>query len=858
MAEQRSERELEKHLKTLKGQRTWKKGAITKRIKKLESMVNDGGRRTLIRAAVDGLLTVFDELNQVCASIAAMSEEVDDLNSVEEIRMEVEMCVAMANEDLDARKDDPPSTEDDTSEWVNQHAGISGAGSNAPSEMGRRYENYTDEYILRSEEVSHHSGNISNTFVRNSPLHPVDLPVQSHGTGTGAAPYARNDINSVGYGGVAPGNVNIQGYDNHTSHGGQQDVRLRPFATADRELVSYGVYDDNSICELRGKYDTVDMHHDVNPWHGHSGWDPHTRENSSLPDLHGKDGRFCEEMRGAGSLPDVEKKTDRLDYREMLGNGSVMTVAQRIDRGLRISDVGNVPVEVSSRNERSNHSEMSGINSDFISNRITTSISAVPVRSVESDRDNGGNSGIAVSGRDAGVPTMRDAISSRNEVDSQINRIPSSNDISNREGIPLVLNDQNPVHTSQSPITHSAAQRHANGLQSAQRRETVVISGNPPPPGLEGVGSAEKRNNRVGISGITSGELATTPQRRHRSNSVARDVPSTPQNRRRTVSVTSSDLDSWYRRVQNHHPISTPANDGSVSQHSNSGGRIMDQQPDRDAPQRSTRDVQQNYSPRTAVYRSSNGMSSIPQSSVNNQASRDIGKNNGNLTYTRSAASSRHSSSSAASTISDDRISVRSHGSSHSSHESDSVPERTHGGHKLTRSPLIRNEVDSWIDELDVSKSNTSLNWTKGGVDPNSMMTWMVQQHLPKAELPTFDGSAGDWVDFITKFRDLVHLQDYLNDGQRIRLLLQQLKGEASRAVKGFANDSKGYVLALQKIKQLFGQRAMVAQAVISKVTKGKVIQNDDFKGLSELLYSINDCLITLTQLNYESDLHSS
>ena len=84
MAEQRSERELEKHLKTLKGQRTWKKGAITKRIKKLESMVNDGGRRTLIRAAVDGLLTVFDELNLVCASIAAMSEEVDDLNSVEE------------------------------------------------------------------------------------------------------------------------------------------------------------------------------------------------------------------------------------------------------------------------------------------------------------------------------------------------------------------------------------------------------------------------------------------------------------------------------------------------------------------------------------------------------------------------------------------------------------------------------------------------------------------------------------------------------------------------------------------------------------------------------------------------------
>ena len=71
MAETRSERELEKHLKTLKGQRTWKKGAITKRIKALERLVNDGGRRSLIAAGVVGLQTVFDELNQVCAGIAS-------------------------------------------------------------------------------------------------------------------------------------------------------------------------------------------------------------------------------------------------------------------------------------------------------------------------------------------------------------------------------------------------------------------------------------------------------------------------------------------------------------------------------------------------------------------------------------------------------------------------------------------------------------------------------------------------------------------------------------------------------------------------------------------------------------------
>ena len=133
-----------------------------------------------------------------------------------------------------------------------------------------------------------------------------------------------------------------------------------------------------------------------------------------------------------------------------------------------------------------------------------------------------------------------------------------------------------------------------------------------------------------------------------------------------------------------------------------------------------------------------------------------------------------------------------------------------------------------------------------GGISAAAMMSWMVQQHLPQVELPTFAGAPGDWVNFITKFRDVVHRQEYLNDGQRMRFLLQQLKGEAEKAVRGFQNDSLGYVLALKKLKKLFGQRSLVARAVLAKVTKGKQIDNDDVKGLSEFLYNINDCLLTL------------
>ena len=109
-----------KRLKYFKGQRTYKKGAITTRIRELDALVANGGSRRLIKTMSDGLLVVFQELTQVCDEISYISEEFDDLNSVEEIRVRVEMCVSMAHESLEVRAYDPPSTE--TSSWVQKHA----------------------------------------------------------------------------------------------------------------------------------------------------------------------------------------------------------------------------------------------------------------------------------------------------------------------------------------------------------------------------------------------------------------------------------------------------------------------------------------------------------------------------------------------------------------------------------------------------------------------------------------------------------------------------------------------------------------------------------------------------------------
>jgi hypothetical protein len=165
--------------------------------------------------------------------------------------------------------------------------------------------------------------------------------------------------------------------------------------------------------------------------------------------------------------------------------------------------------------------------------------------------------------------------------------------------------------------------------------------------------------------------------------------------------------------------------------------------------------------------------------------------------------------------------------------------------------------VDSWIDELDdsVPADGAVMN---PGINQEAMMGWLIQTYLPKVELPTFSGAPLDWVNFIVKFRDIVHLQQYLSNSQKSHLLFQHLKGDAERSVKSFVNDPRGYVWSLKKLKYLFGQRTDVAKATLERVTKGKAVQHDDLKGLMELFYSITDCLTTLRQLNYESDLQSS
>ena len=82
--------------------------------------------------------------------------------------------------------------------------------------------------------------------------------------------------------------------------------------------------------------------------------------------------------------------------------------------------------------------------------------------------------------------------------------------------------------------------------------------------------------------------------------------------------------------------------------------------------------------------------------------------------------------------------------------------------------------------------------------------------------------------------------------------------GQARRAIHAYSNDKRGYIFSLRRLKCVFGQKSKGAQAHLWKLSRGKKITSDDDIGLLDYYYTINNCLISLRLLQYESDLTST
>ena len=105
--------------------------------------------------------------------------------------------------------------------------------------------------------------------------------------------------------------------------------------------------------------------------------------------------------------------------------------------------------------------------------------------------------------------------------------------------------------------------------------------------------------------------------------------------------------------------------------------------------------------------------------------------------------------------------------------------------------------VDAWIDEL--SPYETQL-LKRNANNHGITMAWLLQQNLPGIEIPSFNGSPLKQVEFVIKFKEILHNHVYLNNSQKLHYLQQHVSGIAKRAILGFSNDKRGYILSLKRL----------------------------------------------------------
>ena len=134
----------------------------------------------------------------------------------------------------------------------------------------------------------------------------------------------------------------------------------------------------------------------------------------------------------------------------------------------------------------------------------------------------------------------------------------------------------------------------------------------------------------------------------------------------------------------------------------------------------------------------------------------------------------------------------------------------------------------------------------------------VASQNLPDLAIPTFDGTATEWIDFVIQFKDLVHNHVYLSGAQRMAYLLQSVRGEAKRSIQGLQLDWTGYVSALRRLKFMFGRKANIVIGYLDQITNRASVKDNDPQALSEFYYSLSDCNNALVRLNHASELYSS
>ncbi|XP_048243021.1 uncharacterized protein LOC124146421 [Haliotis rufescens] len=177
---------------------------------------------------------------------------------------------------------------------------------------------------------------------------------------------------------------------------------------------------------------------------------------------------------------------------------------------------------------------------------------------------------------------------------------------------------------------------------------------------------------------------------------------------------------------------------------------------------------------------------------------------------------------------------------------------------RLEQVHMKQQSIDLWIDELIIGQETTPVFLDAHENLSHTLIKLESERDLPKIVLPVFNGEALTWPRFVEQFYVQIHCRPAITDTRRMDILQSHVDGEAKRLIQGLGYSGRNYALALKELKASFGHRIKVCRAFIDSVASGAQVPSHDPSALRRLYVAVRDCIATLQQLNYLSDLNSS
>nr|CAH7755001.1 unnamed protein product [Callosobruchus chinensis] len=125
---------------------------------------------------------------------------------------------------------------------------------------------------------------------------------------------------------------------------------------------------------------------------------------------------------------------------------------------------------------------------------------------------------------------------------------------------------------------------------------------------------------------------------------------------------------------------------------------------------------------------------------------------------------------------------------------------------------------------------------------------------LPVINLPTFDGTLQNWLEFRDIFESLIHKNDSISNVQRFHYLRASLSHEPAQLIKGIVFSAQNYELAWNLLVERYNNDKMLVQSHIKNIFNIEPIHKESAKNIRNLLDTLNKNMRALAQLQLPTE----